>query len=195
VLNEKQTILTKRAGSDFPRRLLAKTMLCPWLMLLVATMLLPGCYPDWPEHSGTAQVEGEVFLDGFPINHTNVVFLPAKLRNKAGQLLPLAYGKTDARGKFKMEDRTGSPNILAGQYYVLISLVDVKPTKEGGSADDESQRSTRVLSDVLADAQSAPVSRAELLELIDQDQVVPAIYNRQSSIEYDLTTIDPLLRK
>ena len=72
------------------------------LALMASFLFTLGCYPDWPEHSGTAQVEGEVFLDGFPLNKANIVFLPSKLKSKSGKLMKLAYGKCDARGKFKM---------------------------------------------------------------------------------------------
>jgi len=98
------------------------------LSLLFSLAVTSGCYPDWPEHSGTAPVEGEVLLDGFPLNKANVVFVPSKLKNKSGKFMPLVYGKSDMKGMFKMKYADGSENIMAGDYYVLISLVESKAT-------------------------------------------------------------------
>ena len=181
------------------------------LALLISFALVSGCYPDWPEHSGTAQVEGEVFLDGFPINKANIVFLPTTLKNQSGKLMPLAFGQCDARGKFKMEYRDGSPNILAGKYHVVITLVDIESALSNGdpfAPNQISESSSNSLQNLLAAAKSGPVSRAQLAEQVDRHQVVPAIYNRLTSLKYevvaspgivrtkfDLPSVDPLLNR
>ena len=182
-----------------------------WLLLMASFVLTSGCYPDWPEHSGTAQVEGEVFLDGFPLNKANVVFLPSMLKSKSGKLTMLAYGKCDARGKFEMAYQDGSPDITAGKYYVLISLVDTESAKKDGNLyvpNQENKPNLILFNQMLAAAESSPVPPAELRELVDRHQIVPALYNRQSNLTYevvaspgivrtkfDLSTVDPLLRK
>ena len=193
-----------------PKRISISSTMC-WLVLMASFVLISGCYPDWPEHSGTAQVEGEVFLDGFPINKANIVFVPSMLKNKSGKLMPLAYGQCDARGKFKLENQDGSPDILAGKYYVLITLVDSKSAKKNSELflpNEDNKPSLDLFNKMLAEAESSPVSAAELMERIDRHQVVPALYNRQSNLSYevvaspgivrtkfDLSSIDPLLRR
>ena len=182
-----------------------------WLALMASFVLTLGCYPDWAEHSGTAEVEGEVFLDGFPLNKANIVFLPSKLKSKSGQLTKLAYGKCDARGKFKMAYRDGSPDITAGKFYVIISLVDTESAKKNSLLflpNQNNETNLMLFNRMLAEAESSPVSPAKLREQIDRDQVVPALYNRQSELSYevvaspgivrtkfDLSSVDPLLRK
>jgi len=185
-------------------------------------VMTSGCYPDWPEHSGTAQVEGEVVLDGFPLNHANVVFLPTKLRSASGKIMPLVYGKTDARGMFKMKYRDGSRDLMAGKYDVLISLIESKsdstvdqprksavdpPSQPANSVSKKHAASLQLVKRMIADTHSRPVSRAKLIEQIDRNQVVPALYNRESSLKYEivaspgilrtkfeLSSIDPLLK-
>ena len=110
-----------------------------------------------------------------------------------------------------MAYRKGSPDIMAGKYHVLISMVDIEqPLRKqalspGGKED---RPNMGILRRVLADAQSGPVPRSELLEQIDRNQVVPALYNRQSNLKYevvaspgilrtkfDLSKVDPLLSR
>jgi len=171
------------------------------LSLMFLVVLTTGCYPDWPEHSGTAQVEGEVFLDGFPLNHATVVFLPTKLKSASGEIMPVVYGKTDARGMFKMKYRDGSRDLMAGHYDVLISLIESKsdpsvdkpdgaaadsPAAPAESINETHASSLMMIKGMIADAQSGPVTRADLIEQIDRDQVVPALYNRESNLKYEI---------
>ena len=187
------------------------------LSLMVLLALTSGCYPDWPEHSGTAQVEGEVFLDGFPLNHATVVFLPTKLKSTSGKIMPVVYGKTDARGMFKLKYRDGSRDLMAGKYVVLISLIESKsdpsddkpvekpddkpdelaagsPSEPAESFDETHASSLQLVHRMIADTQSGPVSRAQLIEQIDRDQVVPALYNRESNLKYEIVASPGILR-
>ena len=182
-----------------------------WLVLLASFVMTLGCYPDWPEHSGTAQVEGEVFLDGFPLNKAKIVFLPQMLKGKSGKLMNLAYGKCDARGKFKMEYRDGSRGIVAGKYHVLISLLDDEAAKQNSLLfvpNPKNKPNLTLFNQLLAEEESSPVPAAKLKELSDRNQIVPALYNRQSNLNYevvaspgivrtrfDLSSVDPLLQK
>ncbi len=181
------------------------------LALMASFLFTLGCYPDWPEHSGTAQVEGEVFLDGFPLNKANIVFLPSKLKSKSGKLMKLAYGKCDARGKFKMAYRDGTPDITAGKYHVIISLVNIESAKKKSLLflpNQNNDPNLVLVNKMLAQAESSPVSPSELRAQMDRHQIVQALYNRESELSYevvaspgivrtkfDLSSVDPLLRK
>ena len=199
----------------------ARVILGLGLSLMVCVALTSGCYPDWPEHSGTAQVEGEVVLDGFPLNHATVVFLPTKLKSDSGKIMPLVYGKTDARGMFKMKYRDGSRDLMAGKYDILISLIESKSDSSADQSDDGSKvdssadssvkekhaKSLDMVHSMIANAHAGLFTRAERVEQIDRNQVVPAFYNRESELLYEivaspgilrtkfeLSSIDPLLK-
>jgi len=187
-------VRSDRRGQGF----LALVTLGLGLSLMFLVVMTTGCYPDWPEHSGTAQVEGEVILDGLPLSHATVFFLPTKLKSASGKIMPVVYGKTDACGMFKMKYRDGSSDLMAGHYDVLISLIESKSDpsvdkSDGAVADSpaapaESINETHVLSLMMiqgmtADAQARSVTHADLIEQIDRDQVVPALYNRESNLK------------
>ena len=110
-----------------------------------------------------------------------------------------------------MEYRDGSPNILAGKYHVVITLVDTESALSNGdpfAPSRISESGSNSLKNLLAAAKAGPVSRAQLAEQVDRHQVVPAIYNRLTSLKYevvaspgivrtkfDLPSVDPLLNR
>ena len=137
--------------------------------------------------------------------------------------MPIVYGKTDARGMFKMKYRDGSRDLMAGKYDVLISLIESKsdplddqpdglvagsPDKSAEPFNETYASSLNLVHRMIIEAQSSPVNRAQLIEQIDRDQVVPALYNRESILKYEivaspgilrtkfeLSSVDPLLKK
>lgn len=181
------------------------------LTMLVSLAVTSGCYPDRPEHSGTASVEGEVFLDGFPLDKANVVFVPSNLKNSEGKFMPLVYGKSDIQGMFEMRYADGSRDIMAGDYHVLISLVESKgaPNTSKQLVTSQQFRNSQAMAHrMLAGSDTGLASRAELIEAMDRNQVVPALYNRESNLKYEviaspgtvrakfeLSSVDPLLKK
>ena len=125
--------------------------------------------------------------------------------------MKLAYGKCDARGKFKMAYRDGTPDITAGKYHVIISLVNIESAKKKSLLflpNQNNDPNLVLVNKMLAQAESSPVSPSELRAQMDRHQIVQALYNRESELSYevvaspgivrtkfDLSSVDPLLRK
>lgn len=202
-----------------------------WAVILTVSICssLTGCYPDWPEHSGTANVEGEFTLDGFPFGGAKVIFVPVKLKTETGKIRPIAYGECDANGRFKLRYSDGSTDIFEGRYNVLFSLIKKEEGDEVrwdplAPSIVKNPVASRVASQANVPNGLHPMSRmsnqklnpsptpeealASLHSLLDQDQVVPSIYNRESDFYYELeaspaivrcefklTSVDPLLNK
>ena len=168
-----------------------------WLALIAASTILctTGCYPDWPGHAGTANVEGEFTLDGLPHADAKVIFVPVRLRTDSGKLRAIAYGVCDANGRFKLAYSDGSGDIVAGRYNVICSWID-------------KDKSTAPLERFVLPDASDQVLADQLTAMIDKDQEVPSFYNRESELYYDLepspaivryeiklTSVDPLVNE
>jgi len=184
------------------------------LMLSIVIASVSGCYPDWPEHSGTAQVEGEVLLDGMPLLKGKVVFVPVRVYTDTAKRMPIVFGECDALGVYTLRNPDGTPEILAGNYNVMISLIDKtkKPHVSLGPvlsevAIGQDNQSRTVALNMLARCQKNSQSNELLDEAIDQFQTVPAIYNRESNLyrmieptpgkvylNFKLHSVDPLIK-
>lgn len=162
----------------------------PIYLLLVFATLVFGCSTDWPEETGTAVVEGTVVLDGSPVDRGYVVLIPENLQTPNDEIMPMAYGLTDATGNFELAYSDGNRQLLAGKYSVIIS----KSTLE--TADVEPAWSTALL----------PESVANLKSFNKGGELIPAIYNVNSTLvieikpsqetlrqEFELSSKDPLL--
>ena len=151
------------------------------LTVVLALVVVGGCYPDWPEHTGTAEIHGTVTLDGLPVNKANVVFLPVKLRTVGDKIMPLAYGITDAEGGFQLEYSDGRRELMAGTYTVMISKV-------AHSEDDEGRTVEPWRTALLPDTVSA------LAAFSEQGETIPSIYNRNSSLLYEVEASPSIAR-
>jgi len=105
------------------------------LCLLLTTLLLPGCSgTEAPKIGKLIPVTGQVNLDGKPLGHASVTFVPRGSTAGTG-----AYGVTDDSGKYTLTHRTQQPGIEAGAYTVIVSkmtMPDGKPIPEGQNAAD-----------------------------------------------------------
>jgi hypothetical protein len=72
-----------------------------------------GCYPDWPEHAGTAVIRGNITLDGLPLGKANVAFVPLSLHANYSEVMPIAYGQTDAGGDFDLAYGDETKEVMA----------------------------------------------------------------------------------
>jgi hypothetical protein len=164
------------------------------LSFALALASCAGCNPQWPVTAATARVQGEVTLDGIPIEGAKVVFLPVELRSPTREIMPMAYGLTDAKGKFEMKYSNGSKELMAGKYSVIISKSTSQPTK---NESDVKKWETDLLPDDVG----------QFANFKNSDERFPSIYNRdsilvfevQSSTEinqpkFKLSSIDPLLQ-
>ena len=152
-------------------------MLFVRVLLLLSLVCAVGCYPDWPDHAGTAVVRGKVTLDGLPLGDANVVFVPVGLHTNGTKLMPIAYGKTDAGGDFSLAYSDGTKELLAGRYNVIISKME--------SGDE----GTNDLAPGLI-----PDSMRQLEVFSAQGEQVPLIYNRNSELKYVITSSPSIVR-
>ena len=73
------------------------------LFTLLLTTALAGCCGYRPDLPPTARVSGTVTLDGNPLPNARVQFVPDSSKATEGAL---AYGTTDAEGKYELETAT-----------------------------------------------------------------------------------------
>lgn len=145
-----------------------------------------GCYLDYPEHGGSAEVQGVVTLDGLPVNDAKIVFLPKKLRRPLGKIIPLGFGVTDANGTFTLQHVNGSPGskpkeIKAGEYLVLVSKTVAEKDLEGKPL---SPWQTEFLDEDIRN----------LARFRDSEESIPNRYNRETTLTYKVTPSPKILR-
>ncbi|MFK7768773.1 MAG: hypothetical protein AB8B55_16245 [Mariniblastus sp.] len=168
------------------------------LLLIGALMIVPGCYPDWPEHAGNAEVHGEVTLDGKPVHNAKVVFIPLQLKSSTGRLMPLAFGITNAEGEFELQYSDKSKEMIAGTYNVVISKIKSADGTDG-NATSAGQGSAAWPEEFFPRGFSSTPMHGFKEE-------IPSNYNRQSTLNYtieaspgiirpkfELSSVDPLL--
>ena len=161
-------------------------------LFLLTTFLPTSCDPDYVGGSPTADVDGKVFLDGQPIEDAKVVFIPFKSFSVAGREKNISYGTTDAQGNFKLKKANGDFGAAKGLHRVIIS----KRTTPVDSA----VKTENPLEDLL------PAAGQDLFLLSSEGELFPMIYNRQSTLtfdvdtslktvraNFDLSSVDPLL--
>lgn len=102
------------------------------IKLLLSLVLLGfgGCYPDWPEHSGRAIVQGAITLDGAPLKNAKIIFVPQQLRSLGDKLTAMAYATSNASGEFELKYSDGATELIAGTYTVIVSKTDGSPPGE-----------------------------------------------------------------
>lgn len=163
------------------------------VLMLCGLSISSGCYLDYPDHTGTAEVQGTVFLDGLPVNQAMVVFMPADLRAGYDEIIPFAFGLTDANGEFSMIYRDKSRDIQAANYAVIVSQVLAQKDPAG-------QALGKWPMGLLPEVTSQ-------IDTIDNvKDTIPDIYNRQTILRYEvkpspkilkpvfqLTSVDPRL--
>lgn len=162
--------------------------------VMLSTVLVAGCYPDWPEHAGKAEVHGRVTLDGAPVGGAKVVFMPFQYFSSSGKVMPLAFGLTNAEGEFELQYADKTKELTAGNYNVIISKAK-KPDGDSVPVDFSGLASELVPPAFL----NSP--------LCGDTEVIPAIYNRESTLTYtieaspkvvrakfELSSVDPLIK-
>ena len=168
------------------------------LSIIAATVVATtGCYLDYPEHGGSAEVQGTITLDGMPVNNAKIVFLPDKLKRSSSKVAPIAYGQTDSEGKFTLAYRDGEKEIAAGVYKLIISKSE-HVVKDGSRLNLEEDDAT-----LLRNSKSLTTDGSEAVETIER---IPTMYNSESTLKFtiepspkilfpkfDLTTVDPFL--
>ena len=165
------------------------------MLMILITCLFCGCYPDWPEQPTTAVVHGTILLDGAPVNEAQVVFVPENVRSLGDEIMPLAYGTTDADGKFELTYADGTKELFPGIYMVMVSKI-----KSALNATEDSGRPWPV--------KLLPDSVARMTVFSEQGETIPSIYNRESTLTYEviasprisrpkfeLSSVDPELKK
>ena len=161
-------------------------------LFLLTTFLPTACVPDFFRGSSTTDVVGTVFLDGQPVEGAKVVFIPMKSIDDSGRVQNFSYATTDAEGEFALKRANGDPGAVTGRHRVIISK-RMKPDNPVGSGFDG------ILQDLLS-------ASGKSLLWQSPDELVPIIYNRQSSLtfdvdaslkqveaNFDLSSVDPLL--
>lgn len=148
---------------------------------MVATILVCGCYPDWPEQPSTAMVHGVVLLDDSPLSQAKIVFLPLSLRSNDDELMPIAYGMTDTDGKFELAYSNGTRELAAGTYTVMISKVKQDTDGDGNSLEPWRE-------------ELLPDSVAGLSAFKEQGELIPSIYNRDSTLTYEVQASPSIIR-
>ena len=91
------------------------------LLLGFAILVIPGCTSS----AGFAPVSGKVTLNGDPLAHATVSFIPV---GKPGSIEAGegSTGKTNEQGQFKLTSSTGKWGALIGKHRVSISALDQK---------------------------------------------------------------------
>ena len=138
--------------------------------IAIALASFTGCYPDWPEHAGTAVIHGNITLDGLPLGNANVAFVPIGLHANDTDIMPIAYGKTDAGGDFNLAYSDETKEVMAGRYNVIISKIESSNEQEPNSPPPG----------------LIPESMKNFQAFQSQGEQVPAIYNRDSSLIYEI---------
>jgi len=151
--------------------------------LLALSFSLAGCERTAPSKGRLVPVSGVLRLDGEPVADARIVMIP--LNPTHGIDWQLSYGQTDREGRYEMKTRDGRTGVLVGPQLVVIS----KPDPAGRS-----------------NAGFLPEFLREPAFATTHDEF-PTFYNRESSLQFvvspeekgisvdwDLTSIDPLLR-
>ena len=151
------------------------------LTLFLAAVLFCGCVQEKAKQSATAAVQGTVLLDGSPVDQAKIVFVPDSLRSADEDVMELAYGTTDADGKFELAYSDGTKDLLAGTYTVIISKFNSNRDEQG----DKSQPWSQSL---------LPESMAGLFSFQEPDEIIPPIYNRDSTLKFSLNGSSSIAR-
>ena len=165
------------------------------LLVVVAIVTAGGCQRETNEDALTGQVQGTVTLDGSPVEGVRLVFIPFAVKSKSGKYQEIAYGTTDAQGKYALTRANGAKGAFLGPHRVLIS----KKKGAGNSLGEE-------LNEELSVSDDSDWLLSNRLPFESEDEFIPLIYNLNSSLQFEvkstlkinradfeLTTVDPLL--
>jgi hypothetical protein len=151
------------------------------LLFSIAILLTTGCYLDYPEHAGSAEVQGTVTIDSLPVDRAKVVFIPNRTERPSARLIPIAYGITDAAGKFTLQTADGEKEIAACDYTVLISKTEIERDAEGN-----------LLMPWNKNLLPESVKSSALFQ--HTNEVIPAFYNRESVLKFTVVPSPKILR-
>ncbi|RMF87778.1 MAG: hypothetical protein D6741_20100 [Planctomycetota bacterium] len=105
------------------------------VVIITSMPFLLGC----PRDSGrpkTYPVEGVVTLNGEPVEGATVVFSP--VGGGEGETSPqAAQAKTDADGHYELSTFEAGDGAIPGEYAVIVTKYDVKPTPGGPELESE----------------------------------------------------------
>lgn len=121
---------TQTVTNAVRRTMACLSMACLSLACL-ALIALAGCGTGAPAGPELIPVSGAVTLDGTPLAHALVTFIPDGATLGAG-----GSGMTDAEGKYRLVYGRGGQGVAAGQYRVTISK-RIMPDGSDVSADDD----------------------------------------------------------
>ena len=109
-------------------------------------LILTGC--NSPESMAFARVDGRVFLDGKPVQHARVVFIPTRATHN-GWEIPFSYGSTDTEGRFDLQTETGRPGVFQGwsEVWVIELSAPEAPIEPKGVPQRYSRRMIEVVPD------------------------------------------------
>lgn len=162
-------------------------------LFLLTTFLPTSCDPDYVGGSATTDVVGQILLDGQPVENAKVVFMPFKSYDVNGRELVFSYGMTDAQGNFILKQANGDVGAAKGLHRVIV-------TKKNSPDENSILANENPLADIL------PVANEGLFRMPSNSESIPMIYNRQSTLTFDvdtslqtvranfeLSSVDPLL--
>ncbi len=93
-----------------------------WLAMAVLMLTTAACDTSQLLNPGhRKRVTLTVTLDGQPVDQARVVFIPQRLHNDQGRLIPLAFGVTDKAGKCKLKTADDSEMLDAVQYRCVVT--------------------------------------------------------------------------
>jgi len=131
-------------------------------LLLIGLLLAVGCGQKG-RGLRVEFVEGIVTLDGQPLGHASVTFIPA---NEGGKE-EVALGFTDANGMYRLSSMNGDPDrgAVAGEYIITVSKIEVYDPKAGMSPEEAAVSrlevtQTQVLPRIYQDRENTPLSAA-----------------------------------
>ena len=180
------------------------------LLVLVLFGFISGCSIN---PMALSEVSGRVTLDKVPVKGATVIFVPKKVLDHFNRKLPLSYGITNEKGEYKLKRLGAGSGAAVGEHFVLIKKPREPNAAELAIEPDAGEEST-----------STPEISAELAEEIerlmesvsselnpfvadDDNELIPEFYNKQSILDFqvvagknenadfDLSTVDPLLKK
>jgi len=129
-------------------------------LLLIGSLLAVGCGQKG-RGLKVEYVEGIVTLDGQPLGHASVTFIPA---NEGGQE-EVALGYSDMNGVYKLSSLNGDPDrgAVAGEYIITVSKIEVHDPKAGMSHEEAAASrlevtQTQILPRIYQDRQNTPLS-------------------------------------
>lgn len=75
-----------------------------------------------------AKVKGKVLLEGEPVVSAKVLFVPLDPQFWSGEMSPVAVGRTDPRGEFKLRTLNGTEGAVSGRHLVFITTLERSET-------------------------------------------------------------------